>query len=182
MFICPFVDRLCLQQVCQCFCCFSIVGNESSIIACHSQECLELFDGFDIWPVGDCFDLLGIHADSFRANAMSKVVSMFLHKEALLLFRKNLVFSHNDENLLQMFEVFFFRIAVDSQIVDVDYHEETYEGSKYIIYKLLESGWCILEAKRHDLEVVLSSLRARCAECCHFLAVVSHGYLVKSAE
>ena len=67
--------------------------------------------------------------------------------------------------------MFFFGLAVNSYVINVDYCEFSYDWLKYHVHEALECGRGTFESKQHDLPLVESSFNSWYGEC-SFLSVI----------
>ena len=82
-----------------------------------------MFDSGDWRPILDCADLLRVHFDTFLRDVVAKVGNSLLLKETFPFVGIDLSVAHPLEDFSKVLVMFFSGFAVDSQIINVDYHE-----------------------------------------------------------
>src|ERR1700731_1268754 len=86
-----------------------------------------------------------VHRKSSRRQYKSEVLHSFNMKFTLCQVQEETVLPEPSEYLLDMFDLLFWVLGVDEDVVEVDDHECVKEVGEDVIHEVLESGGCICE-------------------------------------
>ena len=126
------------------------VFNESSTIACETEEATELLHVLRRFPIHNCRHLLRIHSNTLGRDDMTKIKNLIEPKFALGELGVELMFPELVKNQTQVLGMIFLVLRENQNVVEIDQNEVIGVGVEDEVHHAREHRRSVDEAKRHD--------------------------------
>ena len=126
------------------------VFNESSTIACETEEATELLHVLRRFPIHNCRHLLKTHGNALGRDDMTKIKNLIEPKFALGELGVELMFPELIEYQTQVLGMIFLVLRKDENVVKIDQNKVIGVGIEDEVHHARERRRSVDEAKRHD--------------------------------
>src|ERR1043165_768985 len=139
-----------VEQICHRLGNLGEVLDKSAAITGEAEETSDLLDSLGRSPVENSLDTFRGDSNAILGNHMSKVDYFGKPKLTLRILSVEFVFSELGKYKTKVFSMFFVRLGVYQNIIQINHDKLVEVFHEYIVHQSREGGWGIRQAKGHD--------------------------------